>query len=57
MLTVAHIVIHNDGNNSHMHIKFYQPEEDCKKGQVSEKDVQCFLCLVVRISNSERELN
>ena len=33
-------------------IKLYQPEKNPTVGQVSEKDVQCFLCSVVCISNS-----
>ena len=28
-------------------VKLYHPEEDPTVGQISEKDVQCFLCLVV----------
>ena len=35
-------------------IKLYQPEEDPTVGQTSDKDVQCFLCLVVIILNSEK---
>ena len=38
-------------------IKLYQPEEDPAKGQISDKDVECFLCLVVSIINSEKEIN
>ena len=38
-------------------IKLYQPEEDPTKGQISDKDVECFLCLVVSIVNSEKEIN
>ena len=38
-------------------IKFYQPEEDPTVTQISEKDAQCFLCLVAIILNPERELN
>ena len=38
-------------------IKLYQPEEGPAKGQVSDKDVECFLCLVVNIINSEKEIN
>ena len=34
-------------------IKLYQPEENPRVGQISEKDVQCFLCSVVCILNSE----
>ena len=34
--------------------KVYQPEEDPTKGEVSDKDVECFLCLVVIIINSEK---
>ena len=37
--------------------KLYQPEEDPTKGQISDKDVECFLCLVVSIINSEKEIN
>ena len=36
--------------------KLYQPEEDPTKGQISDKDVECFLCLVVSIINSEKKL-
>ena len=36
-------------------IKFYQPEEDPTVGQISDKDVQCFLCLVVSTLNSEKK--
>ena len=35
-------------------IKLYQPEEKPAVGQILEKDVQCFLCSVVSILNSER---
>ena len=35
-------------------IKFYQPEENPAVSQISEKDVQYFLCSVVCILNSER---
>ena len=38
-------------------IQLYQPEEDPTVGQISDKDVQCFLCLVVIILNSEKEKN
>ena len=38
-------------------IKLYQPEEDPTVGQISDKDVQCFLCLVVSTLNSEKEMN
>ena len=38
-------------------IKLYQPEEDPTVGQISDKDVQCSLCLVVSTLNSEREIN
>ena len=38
-------------------IKLYQPEEDPTKGQISDKDVECFLCLVLSILNSEKEIN
>ena len=38
-------------------IKLYQPEEDPTLGQISDKDVQCFLCLVVSTLNSETEIN
>ena len=37
-------------------IKLYHPEEDPKKGQISDKNVECFLCLVVSILNSEKEI-
>ena len=37
-------------------IKLYQYEEDPTKGQMSDKDVECFLCLVVSILNSEKEI-
>ena len=37
-------------------ILFYQPEENPTLDQVLEKSVQCFLCLIVTISNCEREL-
>ena len=36
-------------------IKLYQPEEKPKVGQISDKDVQYFLCLVVSILIYERE--
>ena len=35
-------------------IKLCQPEENTAVGQISEKDIQCFLCSVVSILNSER---
>ena len=35
-------------------IKLYQPEENTTVGQISEKDIQCFLCSVVSILNSAR---
>ena len=38
-------------------IKLYQPEEDPTVGQILDKDVQCFLCLVVSTLNSEKEMN
>ena len=38
-------------------IKFYQTEKDPTVGQISNKDVQCFLCLVVTTLNPEREIN
>ena len=38
-------------------IKFYQTEADPTVGQISDKDVQCFLCLVVSTLNSEKEMN
>ena len=38
-------------------IKLYQPEEDPSEGQISNKDVQCFLCLVVSILNSGKKGN
>ena len=60
-LTVVHIIIHNVGNNGDIQstfpIKLYQPEEDPTVGQISDKDVQCFLCLVVSTLNSEKETN
>ena len=37
-------------------ILFYQPEEYPTLDQILDKSVQCFLCLVVTILNSEREL-
>ena len=36
-------------------IKLYQPVEKPKVGQISDKDVQYFLCLVVSILIYERE--
>ena len=36
-------------------IKLYQPEENPTVVQILEKDVQCFLYLIVCILNSERE--
>ena len=60
-LTVVHIIIHNVGNNGDIQstfpIKLYQPEEDPTVGQLSDKDVQCFLCLAVSTLNSEKETN
>ena len=38
-------------------IKFCQPEEKPTVGQISDKDFQCFLCLVLTILNSEKEIN
>ena len=38
-------------------IKLYQSEEDPAKGQISDKDVERFLCLVASIINSEKEIN
>ena len=38
-------------------IKLYQPEEDPTVGRISDKDVQCFLCLVVSTLNFEKEMN
>ena len=38
-------------------VKIYQPEEGLTKGQISDKDVECFLCLVVSIISSEKEYN
>ena len=38
-------------------IKLSQPEEDPAKGQISDKVVECFLCLAVSIINSEKEIN
>ena len=39
-------------------IKLYQPEEDPAVGGSNlDKDVQCFLCLVVSTLNSEKEMN
>ena len=37
--------------------KLYQPKEDPTKGQILDKDVECFLCLVLSIINSEKEIN
>ena len=34
-----------------------QPEEDPMLDKILDKSFACFLCLVVTISNSERELN
>ena len=34
--------------------KLYQPEENPTVGQILDKYVQCFLCSVVSILNSER---
>ena len=34
----------------------YQPEEDPAVGQISDKDVQCFLSLVVSILKSEKKM-
>ena len=34
-----------------------QPEEDPMLDQILDKSVACFLCLVVTILNSEREIN
>ena len=42
---------------SNFPIKLYQPEEDPTKGQISDKDVEFFLCLVASIINSEKEIN
>ena len=60
-LTVVHIIIHNVGNNGDIQstfpIKLYHPEEDPTVGQISDKDVQCFLCLVVSTLNSGKEMN
>ena len=38
-------------------IKLYQPEKDPTVGQILDKHVQCFLCLVVSTLNSEKEMN
>ena len=38
-------------------IIFYQPEVYPTLDQISDKSVQCFLCLAVTILNFERELN
>ena len=38
-------------------IKLYQPEDDCTVGQISDKDLQCFLCIVVSTLNSEKVMN
>ena len=38
-------------------VTLYKPEKDPTVDQISEKDVQCFLCLVVSILNYERETN
>ena len=35
-------------------IKSYQSEEDPRKGQILDKDFECFLCLVVSILNSAK---
>ena len=37
-------------------IKLYQSEEDPPVGQILDKDVQCFLCLVVSSLKSEKKL-
>ena len=37
--------------------KFYQPEEDPTVGKISDKDVKCFLCLIVSTLNSKKEIN
>ena len=37
-------------------IKLYEPEEDPTVGPISDKDIQCFLWLVVSILSSEREI-
>ena len=36
-------------------VKLYQPEKEPTVGQVSDKDVQCFLCLVVSTLNSPKK--
>ena len=36
-------------------LKLYQPEENPAVGQISEKDVQCFLYSLVSSLNSERQ--
>ena len=38
-------------------IKLYQPEEDPTVSQISDKDVQGFLCFVVSTLSSEKEIN
>ena len=55
----ANLIIrrHNLSLQSTFPIKIYQPEEDPTVGQISDKDVQCFLCSVVSILNYEREIN
>ena len=59
LLTVVHIEIHNGGNNDDIHksLKCYQPEEEPTKGHILDKDVECLLCLVASIINSEKEIN
>ena len=39
-----------------MSIQLYQPGKDPTVGQTLDKDVQCFLCLVVSSLNSEKEM-
>ena len=36
---------------------FHQPKEDPTESQISERDIQCFLSLVVTILKSEKVLN
>ena len=36
-------------------INLCQPKENPSIGQISDKDFHCFLCLVVRNLNSEKE--
>ena len=56
---MVHIEIHNGSNNDDIHksLKCYQPEEEPTKGHISDKDVECLLCLVASIINFEKEIN